>query len=87
MRGASESDAGAGPGDCAAAGLTWPDRRQVVRFTEFRRAEIMLEFELSPGDSASINAFFQAVPGPAGAAVFALFGLVTGGRRRRECRL
>ena len=45
--------------------------------------EVMLEFELSPGDSASINAFFQAVPGPAGAAVFALFGLVAGGRRRR----
>jgi hypothetical protein len=44
---------------------------------------VMIEFELSPGDSASVNAFFQAVPGPAGAAVFAIFGLVAGGRRRR----
>ena len=45
--------------------------------------EVMIEFELSPGDSASVNAFFEAVPGPAGAAVFALFGLVAGSRRRR----
>jgi uncharacterized protein (TIGR03382 family) len=45
--------------------------------------EVMLVFELSPGDSATVNAYFQAVPGPAGAAVFALLGLVAGGRRRR----
>jgi hypothetical protein len=43
--------------------------------------EVLLEFELSPGDSASVNGFFQAVPGPGGLAVLALLGI--GGRRRR----
>ena len=44
---------------------------------------ILLEFELSPGDSASINGFFEIVPGPGGLALFAVFGLGLGGRRRR----
>ena len=45
--------------------------------------EVQLEFSLSPGDSASVNGFFEVVPGPGGAMVLALFGLAGGRRRRR----
>jgi hypothetical protein len=43
---------------------------------------ILLEFDLSPGDSASINGFFEIIPGPGGLAIFALLGLGSSRRRR-----
>ncbi len=43
---------------------------------------ILLEFELSPGDSASINGFFEVFPGPGGLALFAVFGVGLTRRRR-----
>lgn len=44
---------------------------------------ILLEFELSAGDSASFTAIFEVVPAPGVFAVFGLAGL-TGRRRRRR---
>jgi hypothetical protein len=46
---------------------------------------ILLKFTLSAGDSASVTGIFQInpVPGPAGLAAFAMFGVLAGGRRRR----
>ena len=43
---------------------------------------ILLEFELSPGDSASINGFFEVFPSPGGLALFAVFGVGLARRRR-----
>ena len=44
---------------------------------------ILLQFELSPGDAASINGFFEVIPGPGGLALFAVFGVGLSRRRRR----
>lgn len=46
---------------------------------------LQLKFRLSAGDSASVTGIFNIVPvpGPASLAVFGVFGLVAGGRRRR----
>lgn len=46
---------------------------------------IRLKFTLSAGDSASVTGIFNIIPipGPAGLSVFAIFGLMAGGRRRR----
>lgn len=43
-----------------------------------------LTFELSAGDSASVNATFEIVPAPATAALLGLAGIATGSRRRRD---
>jgi hypothetical protein len=50
----------------------------------FSSIALKLQFDLSAGDTASVTGIFQIaeVPGPAGLAVFALFGMV-GTRRRR----
>jgi MYXO-CTERM domain-containing protein len=50
----------------------------------FSSIALKLQFDLSAGDTASVTGIFEIteVPGPAGLAVFALFGLV-GTRRRR----
>jgi hypothetical protein len=47
---------------------------------------LRLIFNLSAGDQASVSGVFQVteVPGPAGLAVFAAFGAIIGGRRRRN---
>jgi hypothetical protein len=46
---------------------------------------ILLRFTLSAGDSASVTGIFEVnvIPGPAGLAAFAVFGVVCGSRRRR----
>ena len=44
---------------------------------------ILLEFTLSPGDSATVSGLFNVTPVPGGLAAFAVFGLL-GGRRRRS---
>ncbi|MBT8485408.1 MAG: hypothetical protein HKO59_06065 [Phycisphaerales bacterium] len=43
---------------------------------------ILLEFELSPRDSASVSGTFSVVPGPGALSLLAVFGLA--GRRRRR---
>ncbi len=46
---------------------------------------IMLDFDLTPGDSASFTAIFEViVPAPAGLPFLAALGLVAGRRRRRQ---
>ncbi len=47
--------------------------------------QLRFSFELSPGDSASISGFFEAlgIPAPGALGVFAIFGLGLGRRRRR----
>jgi uncharacterized protein (TIGR03382 family) len=44
---------------------------------------VRLTFTLTPGDSASVTGQFDVVPGPGALAVFAVYGLVAGRRRRR----
>ena len=52
----------------------------------FTSIGLKLQFNLTPGDSASVTGIFQIeqVPGPASLAVFAIFGAISGGRRRRS---
>jgi hypothetical protein len=52
----------------------------------FTSIGLKLQFNLTPGDSASVSGIFQIeqVPGPASLAVFAIFGAISGGRRRRS---
>ncbi len=46
---------------------------------------IMLDFDLTPGDSASFTAIFEVIiPAPAGLPFLAALGLVAGRRRRRQ---
>jgi hypothetical protein len=45
---------------------------------------ILLRFELSPGDSASVSGVFNIVPAPAALPALAVFGLLGGSRRRRS---
>jgi hypothetical protein len=47
---------------------------------------ILLSFDLSAGDSVSLNAIFEVivVPGPGGIGLMAVFGLAAGRRRRRR---
>ena len=45
---------------------------------------ILLEFQLSPGDSASFTSIFNVVPGPGGLSMLAVMGLFSRGRRRRD---
>ena len=46
---------------------------------------IFLNFDLSPGDAASFTSIFQVqvIPGPGGLSLLAVFGLLSGRRRRR----
>jgi len=47
---------------------------------------LRLQFTLSAFDTASVTGIFQveAIPGPAGLSAFAIFGLLSAGRRRRR---
>jgi hypothetical protein len=44
---------------------------------------LSIMFELSAGDSASVNATFEVIPAPASIALLGVAGVVSGGRRRR----
>lgn len=44
---------------------------------------ILLNFQLSAGDSASFTSIFNVVPGPGGLSMLAVMGLFSRGRRRR----
>jgi len=45
---------------------------------------ILLDFDLTPGDSASFTAIFEVLPAPAGLPILAALGLVAGRTRRRK---
>jgi hypothetical protein len=46
---------------------------------------ILLDFDLTAGDSASFTAIFEVIiPAPAGLSILAALGLVAGRRRRRQ---
>jgi hypothetical protein len=46
---------------------------------------ILLDFDLTAGDSASFTAIFEVlIPAPAGLPILAALGLVAGRRRRRQ---
>jgi hypothetical protein len=51
----------------------------------FSSIALKLQFDLSAGDTATVTGIFQIaeVPGPGALALFAAFGVLTGGRRRR----
>ncbi len=44
---------------------------------------ILIDFDITPGDSASFTAIYQVFPAPAGLPVLAALGLIGGRRRRR----
>jgi hypothetical protein len=52
----------------------------------FTSIGLKLQFNLTPGDSASVTGIFniEQVPGPAGLALFAVVGAISGRRRRRS---